>query len=328
MSNITVKPIATALGAEIEGVDLAQDLSDATVREIRQALLDYCVIFFRDQDFNVDEHKRLARKFGGIFVHPNFNTGDHDPEVVTIVRKPGDTRIVGEDWHTDTTMMAEPPMGAILYALTKPELGETARLVGVLLLGVAAFNWVAAFFGWYGMLQKARISFLLLALVPGGNPAVRILGDQATPESIAELEAELGLDDPIVVRYLRWLGDVLQGDLGRSTDLNQDVSDVLADKLPVTIQLAFMALTLNTHLLLLLIGGIYVMEAGSVAIQMGVFKASGRTRRLFRMSPIHHHFELGGWPETTVIIRFWLISALCVATALAIFIADYTNQVG
>ena len=92
--------------------------------------------------------------------------------------------------------------------------------------------------------------------------------------------------------------------------------------------LAFMALTLNTHLLLLLIGGIYVMEAGSVAIQMGVFKASGRTRRLFRMSPVHHHFELGGWPETTVIIRFWLISAICVATALAIFIADYTNQVG
>jgi phospho-N-acetylmuramoyl-pentapeptide-transferase len=92
--------------------------------------------------------------------------------------------------------------------------------------------------------------------------------------------------------------------------------------------LAFMALTLNTHLLLLLIGGIYVMEAGSVAIQMGVFKASGRTRRLFRMSPIHHHFELGGWPETTVIIRFWLISAICVASALAIFIADFTRQVG
>ncbi len=92
--------------------------------------------------------------------------------------------------------------------------------------------------------------------------------------------------------------------------------------------LAFLALTLNTHLLLILICGINVMEAGSVAIQMGVFKASGRTRRLFRMSPIHHHFELTGWPETTVIIRFWLISAICVASALAIFIADYTRAVG
>ncbi len=89
--------------------------------------------------------------------------------------------------------------------------------------------------------------------------------------------------------------------------------------------LAFLALTLNTTLLLVLICAINVMEAGSVAIQMGVFKASGRRKRLFRMSPIHHHFELIGWPETTVTIRFWLISAISVATALAIFIADFTD---
>ena len=92
--------------------------------------------------------------------------------------------------------------------------------------------------------------------------------------------------------------------------------------------LAFLALTLNTHLLLALICGINVMEAGSVAIQMGVFKASGRKRRLFRMSPIHHHFELAGWPETTVIIRFWLLSAVSVASALAIFIGDFTRVTG
>jgi phospho-N-acetylmuramoyl-pentapeptide-transferase len=92
--------------------------------------------------------------------------------------------------------------------------------------------------------------------------------------------------------------------------------------------LAFLALTLNTHLLLVLICGINVMEAGSVAVQMGVFKASGRRKRLFRMSPIHHHFELTGWPETTVIIRFWLISGICVASALAIYIADFTREVG
>jgi phospho-N-acetylmuramoyl-pentapeptide-transferase len=92
--------------------------------------------------------------------------------------------------------------------------------------------------------------------------------------------------------------------------------------------LAFLALTTDTHLLIILICGINVMEAGSVAIQMGVFKASGRKRRLFRMSPIHHHFELIGWPETTVIIRFWLISGICVATAVAIFIADFTNVAG
>ncbi len=89
--------------------------------------------------------------------------------------------------------------------------------------------------------------------------------------------------------------------------------------------LAGLALTTNTQLLLVLICGINVMEAGSVAVQMGVFKASGRKKRLFRMSPIHHHFELVGWPETTVIIRFWIISGISVAVALGIFIADFTR---
>jgi phospho-N-acetylmuramoyl-pentapeptide-transferase len=89
--------------------------------------------------------------------------------------------------------------------------------------------------------------------------------------------------------------------------------------------LALLALTTNTQLLLILICGINVMEAGSVAVQMAVFKASGRKKRLFRMSPIHHHFELLGWPETTVIIRFWLIAGICVATALAVFIGDFTK---
>jgi phospho-N-acetylmuramoyl-pentapeptide-transferase len=89
--------------------------------------------------------------------------------------------------------------------------------------------------------------------------------------------------------------------------------------------LALLALTLDVQLLLVLICGLNVIEAGSVALQMGVFKASGRKKRLFLMSPIHHHFELLGWPETTVIIRFWLIAATCVAGALGLFIADFTR---
>jgi phospho-N-acetylmuramoyl-pentapeptide-transferase len=92
--------------------------------------------------------------------------------------------------------------------------------------------------------------------------------------------------------------------------------------------LGLLAVTTNTHLLLVLICGINVFEAGSVAVQMGVFKASGRKKRLLRMSPIHHHFELVGWPETSVIIRFWIIQGICVATALALFIGDFTRQVG
>jgi taurine dioxygenase len=122
-TRLAVEPIAGALGAEISGVDLGVELGDATIAEIRRALLEHCVIFFRDQEFDADQHKRLARRFGEIFVHPNYAGMQADPEIVMIRREPGDTRVVGEDWHTDTTMMATPPMGAILFALEVPPYG-------------------------------------------------------------------------------------------------------------------------------------------------------------------------------------------------------------
>ena len=112
------------------------------------------------------------------------------------------------------------------------------------------------------LLVVSIVSFMLLSLVPGGNPAVRILGDQATPESVEALNEELGLNDPIVTRYLNWLGDVLQGDLGYSTDLNQEVSDVLKEKLPVTIQLAVMAIGIGI-LFAVPIGVLAAWKAGS-----------------------------------------------------------------
>jgi len=90
--------------------------------------------------------------------------------------------------------------------------------------------------------------------------------------------------------------------------------------------LALLALTTNTQLLLVLICGLNVLEIGSVALQMIVFRASGRRRRLFRLSPIHHHFEMVGWAETKIIVRFWLIAGLSVGCALAIYIADFTRQ--
>lgn len=92
--------------------------------------------------------------------------------------------------------------------------------------------------------------------------------------------------------------------------------------------LALLSITTCSELLLPIICGLNVMEIGSVALQMGVYKASGRTRRIFRLSPIHHHFELVGWPETTVIIRFWIISGMCVAAALGIYYADFASRAG
>jgi phospho-N-acetylmuramoyl-pentapeptide-transferase len=88
--------------------------------------------------------------------------------------------------------------------------------------------------------------------------------------------------------------------------------------------LAGLALTLNTSLLLPIIGALFVVEALSVIIQVGVFRIT-KGRRVFRMAPIHHHYELGGWPENTVIVRFWIIAGLATALALGIFYADFTT---
>jgi len=122
-SQIEVRPIAGSIGAEIHNVDVGEDLDDATIADIRKALLDHCVIFFRNQKLDAERHKAFTRRFGEIFIHPNYKGMQADPEIIVITREPGDQRIVGEAWHADTTMMPEPPMGAILYAIEVPPYG-------------------------------------------------------------------------------------------------------------------------------------------------------------------------------------------------------------
>ncbi|MCU0312322.1 MAG: phospho-N-acetylmuramoyl-pentapeptide-transferase [Acidimicrobiales bacterium] len=90
--------------------------------------------------------------------------------------------------------------------------------------------------------------------------------------------------------------------------------------------LAALALSTNTALLLPIIGGLFVMETVSVILQVGSFRLLGR--RVFRMAPLHHHFELGGWPETTVIIRLWIVAGLFTALALGLYYADFVRLPG
>ena len=87
--------------------------------------------------------------------------------------------------------------------------------------------------------------------------------------------------------------------------------------------LACLALSMNIQLLLPIIGGLFVIETLSVVIQVVSFRVFHR--RVFRMAPLHHHFELLGWPETTVIVRFWIFSGLCVAAGLGLFYADFLS---
>jgi phospho-N-acetylmuramoyl-pentapeptide-transferase len=90
--------------------------------------------------------------------------------------------------------------------------------------------------------------------------------------------------------------------------------------------LAALALLTNTHLLLALVGAIFVAEVLSVVAQVSSFKLTGR--RVLRMSPLHFHFDLGGWPETTVVIRFWILTGIGVALGLGLFYADFLTLEG
>jgi phospho-N-acetylmuramoyl-pentapeptide-transferase len=94
--------------------------------------------------------------------------------------------------------------------------------------------------------------------------------------------------------------------------------------------MAGMALMTRTELLLVVLGGLYVAVTGSVIIQVSWFKltrrATGVGRRVFRMAPLQHHFELLGWEQVTVVIRFWIIAGACVAAALGIFYSDWLGN--
>jgi phospho-N-acetylmuramoyl-pentapeptide-transferase len=90
--------------------------------------------------------------------------------------------------------------------------------------------------------------------------------------------------------------------------------------------LAALSLSTNTVLLLPIIGGLFVAETMSVIIQVASFRLTGN--RVFRMAPLHHHFELGGWPETTVVVRLWIVAGLCTALAIGLFYADFLRIPG
>jgi phospho-N-acetylmuramoyl-pentapeptide-transferase len=87
-----------------------------------------------------------------------------------------------------------------------------------------------------------------------------------------------------------------------------------------------LAIVTRTELLLVVLGGLFVAITLSVAIQVAFFRAT--RRRVFRMAPLHHHFELAGWTENTVIVRFWLVTGMAVAFGIGLFYADWLSIVG
>jgi taurine dioxygenase len=136
-SSIGIRPLNPVIGAEIEGVDLAQPLADTQFAEIEAAFNAHHVLIFRDQTISREDHKRFGRRFGPLHVHPyhvkdtlpehalgQAETGPgRDPEVLVVKADQASRFVAGEEWHTDVSCDVEPPMGSMLYITKTPQSG-------------------------------------------------------------------------------------------------------------------------------------------------------------------------------------------------------------
>ncbi len=121
--HINVKRVAGAIGAEVSGVDISEDLPDVVIAEITAALDENHVIIFRDQDLAPKRQAAFASRFGPLIPYPMVKGLDGTDEVVPVIKNPGERVNFGGIWHADTTYLQEPPMGALLYAVELPPYG-------------------------------------------------------------------------------------------------------------------------------------------------------------------------------------------------------------
>jgi taurine dioxygenase len=119
---LDIQPLAGALGAEIHGLDLTQTLGSEDIQRIRKLLVEYEVIFFRDQDISPAQQKALAQAFGPLQTHPAYATVEGFPEITVLESTPEKPTKI-EDWHSDMTFREHPPMGTVLRSVIVPQRG-------------------------------------------------------------------------------------------------------------------------------------------------------------------------------------------------------------
>ena len=117
-----VRQLSPTIGGEISGIDLTRPLRDVVAHDVRRALHEYKVIFFRDQPLTAEQHVAFARQFGDLELHPFIPSNTGHPELVRF-EKSAEAGGYENSWHHDVTWRAEPSMGAVLHALSVPELG-------------------------------------------------------------------------------------------------------------------------------------------------------------------------------------------------------------
>ncbi len=119
---LTVNRLTPTIGAEIQGIDLAGPLGPETIAAIRAALLEWKVVFFRDQDITAEQHLAFGRKFGELEVHPLLPQKPGYPEIIPLTHN-RESRGRENTWHSDVTWRQEPSLGSVLRAVEIPPVG-------------------------------------------------------------------------------------------------------------------------------------------------------------------------------------------------------------
>lgn len=122
LDSLTLSPLTPTIGAEVSGIDLREPLSPAHQSALRQALLDWKVLFFRDQDITTEQHLAFAAAFGELEVHPFAPHKPGYPEVLAITHN-RESRGRENTWHSDVTWRIEPSLGSVLRAIEIPPVG-------------------------------------------------------------------------------------------------------------------------------------------------------------------------------------------------------------
>ncbi|MCO5066717.1 MAG: TauD/TfdA family dioxygenase [Rhizobiaceae bacterium] len=123
LSGITVEPIAGALGAEVGGVDLSKPLNQETVEAIKEAFKTHLVIFFRNQNLDLEQQKAFASNFGILEKLSYVETIPGHPEMWEIIKEADEQVNVGDNWHIDQSHFEKPNLGSFLYAKDVPPYG-------------------------------------------------------------------------------------------------------------------------------------------------------------------------------------------------------------
>lgn len=202
-----------------------------------------------------------------------------------------------------------------------PNITEIGMIVLIILLVNATANGVNLTDGLDGLATGASMmAFLAFMIIGfweyrhwcgGAQPADNLCYDVRDPLEIALIA---GAAAGAMFGFLWWNTSPAQIFMGDSGSLSLGAL------------IAGLAFASKTILLLPILGALFVITTASVMIQVTSFKLTGR--RVFRMSPIQHHFELAGWSEVTIVVRFWIIAGIGVAIALGFFFADFLRIAG